>query len=145
MRRLSPFRRSATQVNGAGLLLVTPATWEADRMAAEPRRRTAGASPPVLVVCSSAHSAHNSAAAPTRSSRGVPHGNRSNRSADPYAGDTHPVGSHHPQPDDPAAPDSERTEPTTGPAGPLSAPPAFDQPSPSMPLLPGRGPSEQVS
>jgi hypothetical protein len=140
VRRHGPFRRSATQVNGTGLLLVTPPTWEADRMAAQRRRRTAGASPPVPVV---GHSAHNPSVAHTRSSHHVP---RSNRSVDPHAGDTHSVESPRPQPNDPAAPDSDPTEPTTGPIGrPPSIPPGLDHPSPSMPLLPGRGPSEQVS
>lgn len=146
VRRHDPFRRSATQVNGAGLLVVTPATWEADRMAARRRERRgliARAGPPVPVT---AEPAHGPSAACARFSRRVP---LSRSGVSPRSGDTDRVWSHRRQPHTPVEPSvepsSERTGPTTGPAGLPPTPPTLDHPSPSIPLPPGRGASEQVS
>lgn len=55
VRRHRPFRRSATQVNGPGLLLVTPPAREADRMAARWKGAAACLGPPVPVAADSAH------------------------------------------------------------------------------------------
>lgn len=146
VRRHDPFRRSATQVNGAGLLVVTPAAWEADRMAARRRgrrRRTAGAGLPVPVT---AEPAHGRSAARARFPRRVP---LSESGVSPRAGDIDRVWSQHGHLDAPVEPSmepsSERTLPTAGPARLPSTPPTLDHPSPSMPLLLCCGASEQVS
>lgn len=146
VRRHDPFRRSATQVNGAGLLVVTPAAWEADRMAARRRgrrRRTAGAGLPVPVAT---EPAHGRLAARARFSRRVP---LSESGVSQRAEDIDRMWSQLRQlgaPTEPSMePSSERTLPTARPARLPSTPPHLDHPSPSMPLLPGCGASEQVS